>query len=110
MTEPKTPISRTELVALLAMLTATVAFSIDAMLPAIPEIGADLSPDTPNRAQLVIAAFVLGLGFGTFFTGPLSDAFGRRPVAQGDLGSAYECHRLHHDTQRRARRHQGCTQ
>ncbi|MBT8426168.1 MAG: multidrug effflux MFS transporter, partial [Silicimonas sp.] len=70
-----------ELIALMGMLTATVAFSIDAMLPALPEIGVALNPAEPQRAQLVIAAFVLGLGVGTLFTGPLSDAFGRRPVA-----------------------------
>ena len=81
MSETRSPLSRTELVALLAMLTATVAFSIDAMLPAIPEIGAALSPDAPNRAQLVIAAFVGGLGLGTFVAGPLSDAYGRKRIA-----------------------------
>lgn len=75
------PVSRAELVALLAMLTATVAFSIDAMLPVIPDIGGALSPADPNRAQLVIAGFVLGLGIGTFVAGPLSDAYGRRRVA-----------------------------
>ncbi len=79
----RSPISRVELVALLAMLSATVAFSIDAMLPALPEIGADLSPADPNRAQLVVAAFVAALGLGTLFAGPLSDALGRRPVAVG---------------------------
>jgi DHA1 family bicyclomycin/chloramphenicol resistance-like MFS transporter len=62
------------------MMFATVAFSIDAMLPALPEIGQTLSPDNVNRAQLVIAAFALGMGIGTFFTGPLSDAFGRKNV------------------------------
>ena len=81
MTETRSPLSRVELVALLAMLTATVAFSIDAMLPAIPEIGAALSPDAPNRAQLVIASFVGGLGLGTFVAGPLSDAYGRKRIA-----------------------------
>lgn len=75
-----------EFVALMAMLTATVAFSIDSMLPALPEIGAELSPDDLNRAQLILTAFVLGMGFGTFFTGPMSDAFGRKPVILG--GSA----------------------
>lgn len=80
---PRTPISRVELVALLAMLSATIAFSIDAMLPALPEIGQALNPADPNRAQLVIAAFVIGMGFGTLFTGPLSDALGRRPIAVG---------------------------
>lgn len=75
------PVSRIELVALLATLSATVAFSIDAMLPALPEIGTALAPADPQRSQLIIATFVLGLGAGTLFAGPLSDAFGRRPVA-----------------------------
>ena len=79
----RSPISRAELVALLAMLSATIAFSIDAMLPALPEIGTALNPTDPNRAQLVIAAFVLGMGLGTLFAGPMSDAFGRRPIAVG---------------------------
>jgi DHA1 family bicyclomycin/chloramphenicol resistance-like MFS transporter len=72
-----------EFIALMAMLSATVAFSIDSMLPALPEIGVSLSPADPNRAQLILTAFVLGLGLGTFFTGPMSDAWGRRPVILG---------------------------
>ncbi|MGK7754085.1 multidrug effflux MFS transporter [Roseovarius sp. C03] len=71
---------RAEFVALMAMLVATVAYTIDAMLPALPAIGAELSPDAPNQAQLVIGSFVLGLGVGTFFVGALSDAFGRKRV------------------------------
>lgn len=74
------PISRTEFIALCAMMFATIAFSIDAMLPALPEIGRELSPDNLNRAQLIITSFVLGMGLGTLFAGPLSDAFGRKPV------------------------------
>ena len=76
----RAPIGRIEFVALMAMLVATVAFSIDAMWPALPRIGAELTPDAVNRAQLVVASFLLGLGCGTFFTGPLSDSFGRKPV------------------------------
>lgn len=72
-----------EFIALMAMLSATIAFSIDAMLPALPEIGAELSPDDVNRAQLILTSFVLGMGLGTFVTGPLSDAFGRKPVMVG---------------------------
>ncbi|MBO9435206.1 multidrug effflux MFS transporter [Ruegeria sp. R13_0] len=72
--------SRGEFIALIAMMFSTIAFSIDSMLPALPEIGAQLSPDDVNRAQLILTSFVLGMGIGTFFTGPLSDAFGRKPV------------------------------
>lgn len=70
--------SRTEFIALLALLFATIALSIDAMLPALPQIALALSPDDPNKAQLVITSFVLGMGIGTLFAGPLSDAFGRK--------------------------------
>jgi MFS transporter, DHA1 family, multidrug resistance protein len=73
-------LSRGEFIALVAALFATIALSIDAMLPALPQIAAQLSPDAPNRAQLVITSFVFGMGLGTLFTGPLSDSFGRKPV------------------------------
>lgn len=76
----KLRISKVEFIVLMAMLSAMVAFSIDAMLPALPDIGRELSPDNPNAAQLILTSFVLGMGIGTFFTGPLSDSFGRRPV------------------------------
>ncbi len=62
------------------MLFAMVAFSVDAMLPALPEIAAEISPDAPNRAQLILTSFVFGMGVGTLFTGPLSDSFGRKRV------------------------------
>ena len=78
-----------EFVALMAMLAATIAFSIDAMLPALPAIGAELSPDDPNAAQLIIVAFVLGMGGGTLFAGPLSDRLGRKPVMLA--GAALYC-------------------
>ncbi len=72
--------SRGELIGLMAMLAATIAFSIDAMLPALPAMAEALTPEAPNRAQLVVTVFVFGLGLGTLFTGPLSDTFGRKPV------------------------------
>jgi len=73
-------LSQGEFIALIAMLFATIAFSIDAMLPALPQIAAELSPDAPNTAQLVVTSFVLGMGVGTLFAGPLSDTFGRKTV------------------------------
>ncbi|MEO9652838.1 MAG: multidrug effflux MFS transporter [Roseobacter sp.] len=74
------PMGRVEFVALMAMMFATIAFSIDAMLPALETIEADLPPEDASRAPLIITSFVFGMGLGTFFSGPLSDAFGRRTV------------------------------
>lgn len=80
------PLSQGEFVALMAMLFATIALSIDAMLPALPDIAATLSPGAPNAAQLVVTSFVLGMGIGTLFAGPLSDTFGRKRVIMAGSG------------------------
>ncbi|MFB2593348.1 MFS transporter [Paracoccus sp. p4-l81] len=80
MNQPIRRLPLPEFVALLAMLFATIAFSIDAMLPALPVIAGELSPDAVNRAQLVVTAFMAGLGLGTLISGPLSDAFGRKRI------------------------------
>ena len=85
-TSPSRVIGRSEFVAIIAMLFATIAFSIDAMLPALPIIGAELSPDMPERASLILTAFVFGMGIGTFLAGALSDALGRKRVVY--LGAA----------------------
>jgi len=79
-------ISQSEFIAMMAMMVATVAFSIDSMLPALPVMAQDLTPEAPNRAQLVLSAFFVGMGVGTLFTGPLSDAFGRKTII--NLGAA----------------------
>lgn len=84
--EPAAMPGRVELIALMAMLVATIAFSIDAMLPALPAMAAELSPESPNQVQLVVTIFVLGMGVGTLFTGPLSDTFGRKPVVLAGCG------------------------
>ena len=76
----RSPVSQREFVAMMAMLFATIALSIDAMLPALPQIAADLSPDSPNQVQLVVTSFFFGMGFGTLIAGPISDRFGRKPV------------------------------
>jgi DHA1 family bicyclomycin/chloramphenicol resistance-like MFS transporter len=82
---PPDRLGQTEFVALMAVLFAIIAFSIDSMLPALPGIAAELSPDAPNRAQLIISAFVAGIGVGIFFAGPISDAVGRKPTVLGGL-------------------------
>lgn len=73
-------ISQTEFIVMMAMLVSTVALAVDAMLPAMAQIAADLSPTAPNRAQLIVTSFIFGMGVGTFIAGPLSDTFGRKPV------------------------------
>lgn len=80
MKTPTKALSEREFVALVAMLFASMAFAIDAMLPALSTIGAELSPSDPARSALVVGIFVLGMGTGTLFSGPLSDAYGRKPL------------------------------
>src|SRR5688572_28616348 len=69
-----------ETVALLAGLMALNAFAIDAMIPALPDIGADLGVDADNRRQLVVVAYMLGFGSTQLLWGPLADRFGRKPI------------------------------
>ncbi|MEP1198755.1 multidrug effflux MFS transporter [Tateyamaria sp.] len=78
-------LSKVEFIALMAMMFATIAFSIDAMMPALPAISADIAPLGVAQAALVMTFFVIGMGAGTFFTGPLSDAYGRKPVVYAGL-------------------------
>jgi DHA1 family bicyclomycin/chloramphenicol resistance-like MFS transporter len=73
-------ISTPEFIALMAMLVATVALSIDAMLPALPNIALELTPNNTNQAQLILSSFILGMALGTFVMGPLSDSFGRKNI------------------------------
>ncbi len=77
---PPKRLGQLEFIALMGILFASVAFSIDAMLPALPNIANELIPRSPNSAQLIITSFVIGMGIGTLIAGPLSDSFGRRSV------------------------------
>jgi DHA1 family bicyclomycin/chloramphenicol resistance-like MFS transporter len=70
----------TEFVALMAMMMSLVALSIDAMLPALPEIGADLGVINANDNQLVVALLFFGLACGQLLYGPMSDSSGRKPA------------------------------
>ena len=73
-------ISTTEFVAIMAMLVATVAISIDGMLPALTIIADELTPLRPNNAQMILSSFVAGMAAGTLIVGPLSDSYGRKPI------------------------------
>ncbi len=66
--------------ALLALLMALNAFAIDAMIPALPDIGRSLHVAEENRRQLVVVAYFLGFGSTQLLWGPLADRFGRKPI------------------------------
>ncbi len=68
-----------ELIAMMAMLMSLQAFGIDAMLPALGAMAADLGA-TGNDRQLIIATYLLGSGIGALVPGAFADRFGRRPV------------------------------
>lgn len=72
--------SQIEFVLLMAALMSIVALTIDALLPALPDIGADLNvTDAKDNPKLITFIF-LGLGCGQLLFGPLSDSFGRKPI------------------------------
>jgi DHA1 family bicyclomycin/chloramphenicol resistance-like MFS transporter len=76
-------ISTAEFVAVMAMLVATVAISIDGLLPALSIITEELTPLRPNNAQIILSSFVAGMAIGTLIVGPLSDSYGRKPIIYG---------------------------
>jgi DHA1 family bicyclomycin/chloramphenicol resistance-like MFS transporter len=69
-----------EFVALMASLMSIVALSIDALLPALPDVGDALGVVNSNDNQMLITMIFLGLGFGQLIFGPLADSFGRKPI------------------------------
>jgi DHA1 family bicyclomycin/chloramphenicol resistance-like MFS transporter len=70
-----------EFIALMAVMTSIIAFSIDAMLPALPQIAADLGVEDVNDRQLVVIVLFIGLALAQIVYGPLSDTIGRKPAA-----------------------------
>ncbi len=71
-------LSAAEFIPLMAAMTAIPAMSIDAMLPALGQIGRDLHVASANDPQLVISSIFGGMIFGGLLGGPLSDSFGRK--------------------------------
>lgn len=69
-----------EFVALMAFTMSLVALSIDAMLPAFPDMASDLGVTGANDIQLVVSTLFIGLATGQLFYGPLSDSIGRKPA------------------------------
>lgn len=72
--------SQLEFIALMASLMSLVALSIDALLPALDQIGTTIGIRNTANHQLLITTIFLGLGFGQLIFGPISDSFGRKPI------------------------------
>lgn len=75
-----------EFVALISCVMAMTALGIDAMLPALPAIGASLHVSNANHLQWVIAVFFFGHGLGQFVFGVLSDWLGRKVMLLVGIG------------------------
>lgn len=67
-----------EFLALIGVMMAVGALTLDMMLPALGVMGDELGLTDPNRRQEVITAFLIGIGVGQLFYGPLSDLYGRK--------------------------------
>ncbi len=76
--EPQKP--NFEFIALMAALMSIVALAIDALLPAISNIGEAIHSYSSTDNQLLVTMIFLGLGVGQLVFGPLSDSYGRKPV------------------------------
>ena len=69
-----------EFALLMALLMSIVSFSIDAVLPALGEIGKVFTLQNSNQAQWVIISIFAGMTIGQLIAGPLSDAIGRKRI------------------------------
>ena len=83
---PAEALSFPEFVALVSCLMAMTALGIDAMLPALPEIGRSLQVSNANHLQWVVAIFFFGHGLGQLVFGILSDWLGRKRMLLIGIG------------------------
>jgi hypothetical protein len=65
-----------EFIAMMALLMALQALAIDAMLPGLGQIAADLGVSDPNRRQLVVGVFLVSAGVGALVPGAWPIAMG----------------------------------
>lgn len=77
-------LSESKMAILLAMLTAVMPFSIDAYLPALPQISQALHADV-HYVEKSLTAFIFGVALGQLFGGSLSDIKGRKNLVVSGL-------------------------
>jgi len=69
------------LLVFLALMTSVVAMTIDAVMPALDAIDAELRFAGENDRQLVILVVFVGMGLSQVVFGPLADSIGRKRTA-----------------------------
>jgi DHA1 family bicyclomycin/chloramphenicol resistance-like MFS transporter len=72
------------LLGLLICLTAIGPTTLNILVPALPNLTVLLATDA-ETVQLAVSLYLVGLASAQLLAGPLSDQFGRRPVALGGL-------------------------
>jgi DHA1 family bicyclomycin/chloramphenicol resistance-like MFS transporter len=69
---------------LLICMTAIGPTTLNILVPALPNLAKALGTDV-DTVQLAVSLYLIGLASAQLLAGPLSDRFGRRPVALGGL-------------------------
>jgi DHA1 family bicyclomycin/chloramphenicol resistance-like MFS transporter len=72
------------LLGLLICITAIGPTTLNILVPALPNLAKVLGTDA-DTVQLAVSLYLIGLATAQLLAGPLSDRFGRRPVALGGL-------------------------
>ncbi|MDD2382742.1 MAG: multidrug effflux MFS transporter [Sulfurospirillaceae bacterium] len=72
-------LSERQIVLTLAALAAITPLAIDMYLPAIPAISQFLNTSVPH-VQVSLSLYFFGMAIGQLIGGPISDAYGRRPM------------------------------
>jgi MFS transporter, DHA1 family, multidrug resistance protein len=72
------------LLSLLICMTAIGPTTLNILVPALPKLVVLLATDA-KTVQLAVSLYLIGLASAQLVAGPLSDRFGRRPVALGGL-------------------------
>ncbi|ATB68144.1 major facilitator superfamily protein, DHA family [Sulfurospirillum diekertiae] len=68
-----------QIVLVLASLSAITPLAIDMYLPSFPAIATDLHTSIPN-VEFSLSLYFFGMAMGQLLGGPISDAYGRRPM------------------------------